>query len=81
MLKGEKMNIVIIGASAGVGLEATKRALTRNHKVTTLSRSEINIANNENLTKLKGSATNKADLIMAIVNSDAVIVALGTAKV
>lgn len=74
------MNITIIGASAGVGLETVKRALDRKHNVTTLSRSEINLSNNNNLTMLTGSATNKADLIKSIEKADAVIVALGTGK-
>lgn len=72
------MNITIIGASAGVGLETVKRALDRDHMVTTLSRSEINLPSNKNLKTLKGSALNKAHLKMAIDNADAVIVALGT---
>jgi putative NADH-flavin reductase len=74
------MNITIIGASAGVGLETVKRALQRNHKVTTLSRSEINLQSNANLKIIKGSATNKADLKKSIENADAVIIALGTGK-
>lgn len=73
------MNITIIGASAGVGLETVKRALERNHQITTLSRSEISVQN-KNLTALKGSATNKADLKKSIENAGAVIVALGTGK-
>lgn len=72
------MNITIIGASAGVGLETVKIALQRNHKVTTLSRSDISLPSNTNLTTLKGSATNKIDLKKSIENADAVIVALGT---
>ena len=72
------MNITIIGASAGVGLEAVKIAIQRNHKVTTLSRSEISLPSNTNLTTLKGSAINKADLKKSIENANAVIVALGT---
>ena len=74
------MNITIIGASAGVGLETVKRALERKHNVTTLSRSEINLPSNSNLTMLKGSATNKDDLKKSIEKADAVIVALGTGK-
>lgn len=74
------MNLTIIGASAGVGLEAVKIALQRNHKVTTLSRSDITLPNNANLTILKGSATNKAELKKSVENADAVIVALGTGK-
>jgi putative NADH-flavin reductase len=74
------MNITIIGASAGVGLESVKIALTRNHKVTTLSRSEIILPSHSNLIRLTGSATNKSDLKKSIENADAVIVALGTGK-
>lgn len=74
------MNITIIGASAGVGLETVKRALTRQHIVTTLSRSEILLPANSNLIKQKGSATNKADFKKSIENADAVIVTLGTGK-
>lgn len=74
------MNITIIGASAGVGLETVKRALERNHKVTTLSRSTIELPENQNLISLKGNALNKEDLQKSIENADAVIVALGTGK-
>ena len=72
------MNLTIIGASAGVGLETVKIALQRNHKVTTLSRSDISLPGNTNLTSLKGSAINRIDLKKSIENADAVIVALGT---
>lgn len=74
------MNITIIGASAGVGLEAVKRALERNHAVTTLSRSEISLSLNTRLLKLKGSATNRADLKKSLEKADAVIVAIGTGR-
>jgi len=74
------MNITIIGASAGVGLETVKIALQRNHKVVTLSRSDISLPSNTNLTTLKGSAINKTDLKRSIENVDAVIVALGTGR-
>ncbi|MGC4234715.1 MAG: NAD(P)H-binding protein [Niabella sp.] len=74
------MNITVIGASAGVGLETVKRALLRNHKVTTLSRSEIILPVNTNLLQIKGSATNKTGLKRSIENADAVIVTLGTGK-
>ncbi len=74
------MNITIIGASAGVGLETVKRALQRNHKVTTLSRSEINLPVNTKLLQIKGSATNKVGLKKSLENADAVIVTLGTGK-
>lgn len=74
------MNITIIGASAGVGLETVKRALERNHTVITLSRSEIAIPGNKNLKMLKGNALNKEDFKKSIENADAIIIALGTGK-
>ncbi|MBX2925715.1 MAG: NAD(P)H-binding protein [Chitinophagaceae bacterium] len=74
------MKIAVIGASAGIGLETVKRALDRSHSVTTLSRSKIGIADNENLTQINGSATNKADLQKALENAKAVLVTLGTGK-
>ena len=74
------MKITIIGASAGVGFECVKLALERGHNVTTLSRSKINLPENQNLTTLTGSATNKDDLKKSIANAEAVLIALGTGK-
>jgi uncharacterized protein YbjT (DUF2867 family) len=77
------MNITIIGASAGVGLETVKRALQRNHRVTTLARSALPVTdmeNTANLNALKGSALNKADLLKATADADAIVIALGTGK-
>ncbi|MFT3701365.1 MAG: NAD(P)H-binding protein [Agriterribacter sp.] len=74
------MHITVIGASAGVGLETVKRALQRNHTVTTLSRSAISLPESINVRMLKGSATQKDDLKKSISHADAVIVALGTGK-
>ena len=74
------MKITVIGASAGVGLETLKRALERNHNVTTLSRSEIPLEENKNWTQIKGSAIVKEDLKRAVAGAEAVIVALGTGR-
>ncbi len=74
------MNITIIGASAGIGLEAVKRGLARNHAITTLSRSEIEIADKNSIHSILGDATNKGDLQKAIHNAEAIIITLGTAK-
>jgi putative NADH-flavin reductase len=74
------MKISIIGASAGVGLETLKRALQRNHNVTTLSRSDIASPTEKNWTQIKGSALNKDELKKAIKDTDAIIVALGTGR-
>jgi len=74
------MNITIIGASAGIGLEAVKRGLDRNHSITTLSRSDIEIDEKKWLKVIIGDATNKVDLLSSIQNADAIIVTLGTSK-
>ncbi len=74
------MNITIIGASAGIGLETVKRGLNRNHSITTLSRSEIEIEKKKSLNMIVGDATNKAELLNSIQNADALIVTLGTRK-
>ena len=74
------MNITIIGASAGIGLETVKRGLDRNHSITTLSRSNIEIEEKKSLNVILGDATNKADLLSSIQNADAIIVTLGTNK-
>ena len=67
------MNITIIGASGGIGLETVKRGLNRNHSITTLSRSEIEIEEKKLLNMILGDATNKADLLNSIQNADAII--------
>jgi len=74
------MNITIIGASAGIGLEAVKIGLNRNHAITTLSRNEVEIEEKKSLNVILGDATNKADLLKSIQNSDALIITLGTGK-
>ncbi|GAB3513003.1 NAD(P)-dependent oxidoreductase [Emticicia fontis] len=74
------MNITIIGASSGLGLQTVKRALERNHRVTTLSRSEGQLLNDTNLIKIKGDATRKEDLKKSLSSAEALIVTLGTGK-
>jgi putative NADH-flavin reductase len=74
------MNITIIGASAGIGLETVKRGLNRNHSITTLSRSEIEIKEKKSLNMILGDATNKADLFNSIQQAEAIIVTLGTGR-
>jgi putative NADH-flavin reductase len=74
------MNITIIGASGGIGLEAVKRGLNRKHLITTLSRSEIKLEEKKSLKMIIGDATNKADLLHSIQNAEAIIVTLGTGK-
>ena len=74
------MNITIIGASGGIGLETVKRGLNRKHSITTLSRSEIAIEEKNSLNVILGDATNKADLLNSIQKAEAIIVTLGTGK-
>jgi putative NADH-flavin reductase len=74
------MRIAVIGASAGLGLETVKTALSRNHEVTTLSRSHVNVPDGQAVTEVLGSATEEADLTRAIAGADAVIVTLGLAS-
>jgi hypothetical protein len=74
------MNIAIIGASAGIGLQTVIRGLKRNHSITSLSRSEIEIEEKKSLKMILGDATNKADLLNSIQNADAIIVTLGARK-
>jgi len=74
------MNITIIGASAGIGLETVKRGLNRDHSITTLSRSEIEMEDKKSVKMILGDATNKADLLLSIQIADAIIITLGTGK-
>jgi len=74
------MNITIIGASAGIGLETVKRGLNRNHSITTLSRTKIEIEEKKSIKMILGDATDKTDLLNSIQNADALIITLGTGK-
>ncbi|TDO82822.1 putative NADH-flavin reductase [Flavobacterium chryseum] len=72
------MNIAIIGAGAGIGLEAVKQALKKGHTVTALSTNTDHIPNHPNLIKINGSATSPIDLKHAINGADAVLITVGT---
>ena len=48
------MNITIIGASAGIGLETIKRGLNRNHSITTLSRTAIELEDKKSFNMILG---------------------------
>lgn len=72
------MNIAIIGAGAGIGLESVILALKNGHSVTALSTNTDNIPNHPNLIKINGSATSPADLKNAVKGSDAVLITVGT---
>jgi len=74
------MNITIIGASSGIGLETVKRGLNRKHIITSLSRTAFKIEGSNSLNMIIGDAINKVDLLKSIQNSEAIIVTLGTKK-
>lgn len=70
--------ILIIGASSGIGLEATKAALARGLAVRAFARSAATIAiANPSLRRFPGSALSGKDIAAALADVDAVIVALG----
>ena len=70
--------ILIIGASSGIGLEATRAALARGLAVRAFARSAANIAiADPNLERFPGSALSGKDVAAALAGVDAVIVALG----
>ena len=70
--------ILIIGASSGIGLEATRAALARGMAVRAFARSAANIGIlDPNLERYPGSALSGKDVAAALVGVDAVILALG----
>ena len=72
------MKIAILGASAGVGLEATRRALQQGHEVTTLSRRIDPLPDHPSVRKVQGSSTNPKDVKAALEGADAILVTIGT---
>jgi putative NADH-flavin reductase len=71
------MNITIIGASAGVGLQATRLALEKEHQVTVLSRRSVPLPDHAKLKRVQGSATNTHDVRAAVEGADAILVTIG----
>src|SRR6056297_1017730 len=77
----ESMDILVIGASRGIGLEAVRQALERGHQVRAFARSAQSIAiESERLEKRTGDATRPDDVKAALEGVDAVIFALGVPK-
>jgi putative NADH-flavin reductase len=70
--------VLIIGASSGIGLACTRQALEKGHHVRAFARSADKIAlEHAHLHKINGDALNPADVAHAVDGVDAVIVALG----
>lgn len=73
------MNIIIFGASGGVGKHFTKLALDNGHAVTAYIRTPSKLQiNHENLTVIQGDAFDKQAVEAAIRGMDAVISCLGS---
>lgn len=71
-------NILVIGASRGIGLETVRRALAEGHRVRAFARSADAIRlDDSNLERLSGDALKTADVRRALDGMDAVIQALG----
>lgn len=71
------MKITVIGASAGIGLEATRLALQKGHEVTGLSRRIVPLPDQAKLKRVQGSATNPNDVKTAVEGAEAILVTLG----
>jgi len=72
------VRILIIGASKGIGLQATRQALDAGYQVRALARSAAGIAfSDPSLEKIQGNALNIDDVETALDGVDAVIQSLG----
>jgi putative NADH-flavin reductase len=75
------MNIVVFGASRGVGLQVVKQALESGHRVTAFVRSPEKFEMiHSNLTVFKGDSMDAAAVEKAIAGHEAVISALGPTR-
>ena len=73
------MNIIVFGASGGVGKHFTKLALDKGHNVTAFVRSPAKLElEHERLTIVQGDALDKDAVKSAIAGKDAVISCLGS---
>lgn len=71
-------NVLIIGASRGIGLEATKQSLSRGHRVRAFARSAGSIdIDHPNLEKRNGDALHQDDVASALEDMDATIQSIG----
>ncbi len=70
--------VLIIGASKGIGLETTRQALEAGHHVRALARSAPGMSlSDRKLEKMQGDALDRRDIEAALVGIDIVIQALG----
>lgn len=72
--------MTIIGSGAGIGLEAVMQALEKGHQVVALSTRTAHIPDHTHLEKINGSATSTQDVKNSIIDSEAILIAVGTKK-
>ena len=74
----QALNVLVIGASSGSGLEAVKELVMQGHQVTAFSRNASKVTlTSETLQKIDGDAMNQDDVERAVQGKDAVIITLG----
>jgi putative NADH-flavin reductase len=72
------VRVLIIGASRGIGLEATRQALEAGHTVRAFARSAFEIGiSDPKLEKVRGNALRTSDVTAAVTGMNAVIQVLG----
>lgn len=72
------LEVLIFGGTSGIGLETTKLALARGHKVTSITRRPERMSiEHENLSNLKGDITKRDSYDALIAGKDAVISTIG----
>jgi putative NADH-flavin reductase len=70
--------VLIIGASRGIGREATRQALEAGHTVRAFARSALEIGiSDPKLEKVRGNALRTSDVTAAVIGMNAVIQVLG----
>jgi putative NADH-flavin reductase len=80
-LEGEKMNLVVFGASGGTGHEVVREALARGHSVTAFVRQPAKLrVRDAALRIVEGDVGEAAAVSEAIAGQDAVISTLGVSR-
>jgi len=74
----EPLNILIFGGTSGIGLETTKLALSRGHRVTSITRHPERMSlEHINLTNLKGDITKRDTFNLLIEGKDVIVSTIG----
>lgn len=78
MTEVQTLQVLIVGASKGIGLETVRQATAAGHHVRAFARSAGSISfSHPNLEKLPGDALNRPDVDSALIGVSVVIQALG----